>query len=99
MPSNDTKMIKLLKMIGELDNYDDIRTAYAALGAKRDFLTRSQVDVLDVGDEVSFLSRGRTVIGRVRKINRKTILVEERGSSTVWKVPAAMLTKVVGEVA
>lgn len=99
MPSNDTKMIKLLQMIGELDNYDDISTVYAALGAKRDFLTRSRVNVLDVGDEVSFLSRGRTVIGRVRKINRKTILVEERGSSTVWKVPAAMLTKVVGEVA
>jgi hypothetical protein len=81
-------------MIREIDNYDDIKAVYAAAAAQRDALARVQVATLSVGDEVSFSARSGRIFGQVKKVNRKTILVQGRNTSTVWKVPAAMLTKV-----
>jgi len=81
-------------MIREIDNYDDIKAVYAAAAAQRDALARVQVATLSVGDEVSFSSRNGRIFGQAKKVNRKTILVQGRNTSTVWKVPADMLTKV-----
>lgn len=85
---------QLLRLIREIDNYDDLKEVYAAAAAQRDAIERMKVATVSVGDEVTFLARGQIVRGRIKKVNRKTVLVEGRNTPTVWKVPAAMLTKV-----
>ncbi len=55
--------------------------------------------VLTIGSKVTFTSSTRgTMVGSVKKINRKFILVDTQApgsfTSGVWKVPASMLTLV-----
>ena len=74
-------------------NNDEINQLVEAVKLRRTQLARSTARSLMVGDVVSFEGRGgATVTGRVTKINRKTVLVKDSASNTVWRVTASLLT-------
>ena len=74
-------------------NNDEINQVVEAIKLQRTYLARTTARSLMVGDIVSFEGRGgATVTGRVQKINRKTVLVKDSASNTVWRVTASLLT-------
>ena len=74
-------------------NNDEINQVVEAVKLRRTQLARSTARSLMIGDIVSFEGRGgATVTGRVQKINRKTVLVKDSASNTVWRVTASLLT-------
>ena len=74
-------------------NNDEINQVVEAIKLQRTFNARQATRSLMVGDIVSFNGRGgATVTGRVTKINRKTVLVKDSASNTVWRVTASLLT-------
>ena len=71
---------------------DEINQVVEAIKLQRTYNARQMTKQLMVGDIVSFEGRGgRTVTGTVRKINRKTVVVKDSASNTVWRVAASML--------
>ena len=73
-------------------NNDEINQVVEAIKLQRTFNARQTARSLTVGDTVSFDGRGgRMVVGTVTKINRKTVLVKDSASNTVWRVTASLL--------
>ena len=48
----------------------------------------------DVGDMVRFQGRGRVIIGRVRRINMRTLSIQPKGERAHWRVPPALVCRV-----
>jgi uncharacterized protein YkvS len=72
-------------------NNDEINQVVEAIKLQRTFNARATARSLTVGDAVSFTGRGgRTVMGMVEKINRKTVIVNSPTQGK-WKVTASML--------
>jgi len=72
-------------------NNDELNQIVEAIKMQRTWLARTTARALTVGDTVSFTGRGgKTVTGKVTKINRKTVVVDE--GFTRWKVPASLLS-------
>ena len=73
---------------------DEINQVVEAIKLQRTFNARQTARALTVGDTVSFEGRGgRTVIGTVEKINRKTVIVNSPTQGK-WKVTASMLKQI-----
>lgn len=73
---------------------NEVDQVVEAIKLQRTFLARQQARSLDVGDTVQFEGRGgRTVVGTVEKINRKTVIVNSP-SQGKWKVTASMLKQI-----
>ena len=65
-----------------------------AIKLQRTFNARATARSLTVGDAVEFTGRGgRTVVGTVEKINRKTVIVNSPTQGK-WKVTASMLKQI-----
>lgn len=88
-------------MFGDL-SVSQLDSVYMALKFARNELRRKTKRALAVGDSVKFVSSrtNQYVIGTVKKINRKFIIVHEpsryganllAGGGTNWRVPAEML--------
>ena len=79
-------------------NNDEINQLVEAIKLKRTHLARTTPRALAEGDTVQFEARGRMVQGTVTKVNRKTVVVREHGSNSIygtnWRVTASLLTKV-----
>ena len=77
-------------MFGNWD-CDQLDSIYMALKYARNQLARDNKRSLRLGDTVQFTSSrsGQTVVGTVKKINRKTVIVHTPGTN--WRVPAEML--------
>jgi hypothetical protein len=75
---------------------DELNQVIEAIKLKRQHLARQAVRTVLVGDTVTFSARGRTVTGKVTKVNRKTLQVREQGAGygTNWKVSATLVSKV-----
>jgi hypothetical protein len=82
------------------DQYTDeqLNSVLEAVKYRRNRLIRENRRQLTVGARVKFVSRGRTVVGEVTKINPKYVHVREQANSfngglfpTNWKVPGNML--------
>jgi ferredoxin-fold anticodon binding domain-containing protein len=65
-----------------------------AIRFARSQLIRKNTSVLTLGSAVKFTNSrsGMTVLGTVKKVNRKFIIVAESGKPSTWRVPANMLT-------
>ena len=73
---------------------DEINQVVEAIKLQRTYNARATARALTVGDTVSFEGRGgRTVIGTVEKINRKTVIVNSPTQGK-WKVTASMLKQI-----
>ena len=76
-------------------NNEDLNRVVEAVELQRTFLHRSAARSLRVGDLVRFaLRRGGSVTGTVRKVNRKTVIVDAAVGGTLYRVPAAMCSAV-----
>ena len=73
---------------------NEIDQVVEAIKLQRTFNARATARSLTVGDAVQFEGRGgRTVVGTVEKINRKTVIVNSP-SQGKWKVTASMLKQI-----
>ena len=75
-------------------NSDELKRVTNKVKDVRAMLGARAVRTFKVGDLVSFDARGVVLLGTVTKINRKNILVKEKGGYTTWRVPAVMLKPV-----
>lgn len=74
---------------------DDLPTLVNAIKRRRELLSSILKNGLAIGDMVSFVGRRNLiVVGRVRKINAKNVIVEPNDGGAAWNVPAAMLKPV-----
>ena len=73
---------------------DELNQVAEAIKLQRTFNARATARSLTVGDVVEFTGRGgRTVVGTVEKINRKTVIVNSPTQGK-WKVTASMLKQI-----
>jgi hypothetical protein len=87
---------RAVELIYQMDN-GQINEVIEAVKLKRQHLARQATRAVILGDIVEFDARGRKVIGKVTKVNQKTLQVrEDRGGlvSTNWKVTASLVRKV-----
>lgn len=88
------RVTRAVEQIYQMDS-DELNQVIEAIKLKRQHLARQAVRTVLVGDTVTFSARGRTVVGKVLKVNRKTLQVREQGAvSTLWKVSATLVSKV-----
>jgi hypothetical protein len=92
------KEINTAIMHGNLTN-EQLNSIGDAIRFARAQLVVRNKSALTIGSKVTFTSSTRgTIVGSVKKINRKFILVDTQApgsfTSGVWKVPANMLTVV-----
>jgi hypothetical protein len=87
---------RAVELIYQMDNAQ-INEIVEALKLKRQYLARQATRAVTLGDIVEFDARGRKVIGKVTKVNQKTLQVrEDRGGlvSTNWTFTASLVRKV-----
>jgi len=89
------KQINTAIMQGDLTN-EELNSIGDAIRFARAQLVVRNKSVLTIGSNVKFTSSTRgTIVGTVKKINRKFILVNEQKPGNLfgstWKVPANML--------
>jgi putative ribosome biogenesis GTPase RsgA len=83
---------KASELIYQMDN-DQLNQVIEAIKLKRTHLARQITRSVMVGDIVSFEGRGgKTVTGKVMKVNPKTLLVQDSQTMTRWKVTASLVT-------
>jgi len=89
MKQDMTQILNEIRQMNDLELNDVIE----AVKMQRQFLARTTIRKLAVGDDVEFTSTrdNRKVQGKVRKIGRKWVQVTESNSITTWRVPANML--------
>ena len=90
------KQINTAIMQGDFTN-EELNSINDAIRFARAQLIVRNKSTLTIGSKVTFTSSTRgTIVGSVKKINRKFILVDTQNpgsfTSSVWKVPANMLT-------
>ena len=77
-------------------NRDELNQIIAAVKLQQTFLAKQNARAFTVGEAVSFKDKqGRTVVGTVRKVNIKTVLVDSPSQGR-WKVTASMLRSLEG---
>ena len=77
-------------------NRDELEQIIAAVKLQQTFLAKQTARKFAVGEAVSFKDKqGRTVVGTVRKVNIKTVLVDSPTQGR-WKVTASMLRSLEG---
>lgn len=90
------RVTKAVELIYQMDS-SELNQIIEAVKLKRTHLARSATRSVTVGDTVQFEARGRMVVGKVTKVNTKTLQVrEDRGglATTNWKVTASLVQKV-----
>jgi hypothetical protein len=83
----------VINAIHKMDN-DQLNAVVRAIKDRRTYLARQRAVTFAVGDRVSFAARGMQVLGTVAKINTKTVMVDQDGAYTTWKVHASLLSPV-----
>ena len=87
-----TMIATVLDQVARMDN-NELNRVIGAVKQRRTYNARNITRKLMVGDIVSFDERrGSTVTGRVKKVNPKTVLVEDSTTGIQWKVTATLLT-------
>lgn len=92
---------KIRQLQAILDNCDntDVDRVLAMLRERRNTIARKAVFTFTVGQSVKFnrgARRGGVVVGKIEKINPKTIKVRvtDNGRPTTWRVTASLLEAV-----
>ena len=71
---------------------NELNQIIEAVKLQQTWLAKQSARTFSVGDAVQFTGRGnRTVVGTVRKVNIKTVVVDSPSQGR-WKVTASMLT-------
>lgn len=80
-----------IEAINKIDSVEEIRDLFDAIRLRQTFLGNKTIRALAIGDDVSYEGKYGHTKGRVKKINRKYVVVDTPNGS--WRVPATMLTK------
>ena len=83
-------LVNINKQISLLNN-NEINSVIQMIKNRRTELSMVAGSKLSVGQKVQFSGRGKTVKGRLTKINLKTAVVSESNSPNKWKVSISML--------
>ena len=83
-------LVNINKQISLLNN-SEINSVIQMIKNRRTELNMVAFSKLSVGQKVQFSGRGKTVKGRLTKINLKTAVVSESNSPNKWKVSISML--------
>lgn len=89
------RVTRAVEQIYQMDA-NELNQVVEAIKLKRTSLARQATRSVIIGDTVNFEARGRMVVGKVTKVNIKTLTVREdrNGSVTNWKVSATLVNKV-----
>jgi len=83
-------LVNINKQISLLNN-SEINSVIQMIKNRRTELSMVAGSKLSVGQKVQFSGRGKTVKGRLTKINLKTAVVSESNSPNKWKVSINIL--------
>ena len=83
-------LVNINKQISLLNN-NEINSVIQMIKNRRTELNMVAGYKLSGGQKVQFSGRGKTVKGRLTKINLKTAVVSESNSPNKWKVSISML--------
>ena len=87
---------KALEALATLDN-EELNDVAAAIKLRRNFIASKAVRSFVIGDRVEFTGRrGNKVVGEIKKVNRKNLVVNDLNSGTSWRVPANMVKPALG---
>ena len=85
------KVQEIISGIHSVKSHEDLNLIVEAVKLKRQYLERTAIKQIVVGEKVQFTNRkGVPVGGTIRKINRKYIVVDTPVGG--YRVPATMLT-------
>lgn len=91
----NTRVKTAIESIYALQDIEELRAIYDAIKLKQNALAREGIQSVKKGDVVSFVGRQGKVVGKVTKVNRKTVMVLGGMSNgifnTTYKVPASMI--------
>ena len=89
------RVTKAVEAIYALADNEELNQIIQAVKLKQNALAREGVRSVVKGDIVSFIGRQGKVVGKVTKVNRKTVMVLGGMSNgifnTTYKVPASMI--------
>jgi len=86
-----SNMNDIIKAIGNIDNFDDMRTIIDAVNNQQKAIARMSTRKFAVGDYVYFQNRrGEQIDGVVTKVNPRTVKVQV--GMTRWTVDASLLS-------
>ena len=86
-----SNMNDIIKAIGNIDNFDDMRTIIDAVNEQQKRIARMSTRKFTVGDYVYFKTRsGEQIDGVVTKVNPRTVKVQV--GMTRWTVDASLLS-------
>lgn len=86
----------IVNQIGSIDERDQLQAVFDAVKGRADELTARTASSFARGDVVRFEHKGTTCVGKVVKINRKTIgvrVVRPDVYVGVWKVSPSLVTE------
>ncbi len=79
--------------IQEIKTSAELNQVIKAIKIQQSIIQQQMAISFAVGDKVTFAGRGdSTVRALITKINRKTILVKDLKTKTLWKVSPSLLT-------
>ena len=87
------KLQNIVNEIGSIDERDQLRAVVDAVKGRADELTAREARSFARGEVVAFDHKGTTCVGRIEKVNRKTISVAVVNPDTyagVWKVSPSL---------
>ena len=79
--------------LDQLDTGRDLMEASRLFRQHKDRIVRSEVRALSPGDQVTWFHRGRKHLGRVCRLNKKTVDVTGT-DGRVWRIGPIALTRV-----
>ena len=85
----------VIEDLNKMDN-EQLNEVAHAIKLRRNFLASRAVRQFVIGDRVEFNGKRGKVVGEIKKVNRKNLVVEDLNTMTRWKVPANMVKPAIG---
>ena len=74
---------------------EQLATCHVIIKERREVLDKSMAKKIVKGQDVVFCTaKGDQILGTVKSVQKKDVIVMPKGGTHEWKVPAAMLTVV-----
>ena len=85
----------VIEDLNKMDN-EQLNEVAHAIKLRRNFLASHAVRQFVIGDRVEFSGKRGKVVGDIKKVNRKNLVVEDLNTMQKWKVPANMVKPAIG---
>ncbi len=85
----------VIEDLNKMDN-EQLNEVAHAIKLRRNFLASHAVRQFVIGDRVEFNGKRGKVVGEIKKVNRKNLVVEDLNTMQMWKVPANMVKPAIG---